>query len=118
MAVVKNHRNYLTIFAFVIGFAVLLATILHGIEATIWALAYRLLGALPDTKSAMLYSLNAITAKKDPDGAVTVQFGACDGRTPNCLPVMPGWTYTVRLYRPRAEILDGTWRFPEAQVVP
>jgi hypothetical protein len=26
-----------------------------------------------------------------------------------------GWNYTVRLYRPRAEILDGTWTFPQAQ---
>jgi hypothetical protein len=23
-----------------------------------------------------------------------------------------GWNYVVRLYRPRAEILDGTWTFP------
>jgi hypothetical protein len=28
---------------------------------------------------------------------------------------MPGWNYIVRLYRPRAEILDGRWTFPEAQ---
>src|SRR5207245_6106615 len=33
----------------------------------------------------------------------------------NCLPTMPGWNYMVRLYRPRAEILNGTWTFPEAQ---
>ena len=26
-----------------------------------------------------------------------------------------GWNYTVRLYRPRAEILNGKWKFPEAQ---
>jgi hypothetical protein len=31
---------------------------------------------------------------------------------------MNGWNYMVRLYRPRAEILNGTWRFPEAQAVP
>jgi hypothetical protein len=30
---------------------------------------------------------------------------------------MPGWNYTVRLYRPRAEILDGVWKLPEAQPV-
>jgi hypothetical protein len=30
---------------------------------------------------------------------------------------MPGWNYTVRLYRPRAEILNGTWKFPEAVLV-
>jgi len=28
---------------------------------------------------------------------------------------MNGWNYTVRLYRPRAEILNGTWKFPEPQ---
>ena len=28
---------------------------------------------------------------------------------------MKGWNYMVRLYRPRKEILDGTWKFPEAQ---
>jgi hypothetical protein len=59
------------------------------------------------------YSLNNITAKKSADGSVAVQFGGCDGKIDNCLPVMPGWNYTVRLYRPRAEILDGTWKFPE-----
>lgn len=58
------------------------------------------------------YSLNSITAKQGDDGAVTVQFGGCDGRVANCLPIMPGWNYTVRLYRPRPEILDGTWTFP------
>lgn len=63
------------------------------------------------------YSLNNITAKKDPDGAVTIQFGGCDGKIPNCLPIMPDWNYTVRLYRPRAEILHGTWKFPEPQAV-
>jgi hypothetical protein len=47
---------------FVIGGTALSVTILHGIEGSIWAGAYRLLGALPDTKSAMLYSLNAMTS--------------------------------------------------------
>jgi hypothetical protein len=28
---------------------------------------------------------------------------------------MPGWNYMVRLYRPRIGILNGTWKFPEAQ---
>ena len=61
------------------------------------------------------YTLNNITAKKDADGSVTIQFGGCDGKVPNCLPIMPGWNYTVRLYRPRAEILDGSWKVPQAQ---
>ncbi|NWL81137.1 carboxylesterase [Pseudomonas taiwanensis] len=61
------------------------------------------------------YTLNSITAKKAADGSVTVQFGGCDGKVVNCLPVMPGWNYMVRLYRPGAEVLDGTWSFPEAR---
>ena len=61
------------------------------------------------------YSLNNLTATKGEDGSVAVQFGGYDGKTPNCLPIVPGWNYIVRLYRPRNEILDGTWKFPEAQ---
>jgi hypothetical protein len=63
------------------------------------------------------YTLNNITAKKSDDGSVAVQFGSCDGKIPNCLPIMAGWNYMVRLYRPRAEILNGKWKFPEAQLV-
>ncbi len=63
------------------------------------------------------YSLNNITAKKGTDGSVTVQFGGCDGKIPNCIPTMKGWNYLVRLYQPRAEILNGSWKFPEAQPV-
>jgi hypothetical protein len=61
------------------------------------------------------YTFNNITAKKDADGSVTIQFGGCDGKVENCLPITKGWNYMVRLYRPRKEILDGTWKFPKAQ---
>ena len=64
------------------------------------------------------YVVNNLTATRNSDGSVTIQFGGCDGNTPNCLPITPGWNYMVRLYRPRTEILDGTWKFPEAQPVP
>ena len=63
------------------------------------------------------YSFNNITAKKGSDGSVTIQFGGCDGGVPNCLPITPGWNYLVRLYRPRAEVLSGQWKFPEAEPV-
>ena len=63
------------------------------------------------------YSLNDLTAQKAADGSVTVQFGGCDGKIPNCLPITPGWNYIVRLYRPRAEILDGKWTFPPPQPI-
>jgi hypothetical protein len=64
-----------------------------------------------------VYSLNNVTAKKSADGSVNIQFGGCDGKIPNCLPTMNGWNYLVRLYRPRPEILNGSWKFPEAQPV-
>jgi hypothetical protein len=63
------------------------------------------------------YSLNNITAAKNADGSVDIQFGGCDATVANCLPITDGWNYLVRLYRPRAEILDGSWTFPEAQPV-
>jgi para-nitrobenzyl esterase len=63
------------------------------------------------------YSLNNLTAKPNTDGSFTIQFGGCAKGTPNCLVTMPGWNYTVRLYRPRPAILDGTWKLPEAQPV-
>jgi len=34
------------------------------------------------------YSINNITAKKSEDGSVAIQFGGCDGTTPNCLPII------------------------------
>src|SRR5262249_32833404 len=58
------------------------------------------------------YAVNNLTAKKDTDGSVAIQFGGCDGEIPNCLPVMKGWNYTVRLFRPRPEILDGHMEIP------
>jgi len=64
------------------------------------------------------YSLNNVTAKKNADGSYAIQFGGCDGKAPNCLPTVPGWNYTARLYRPRAEILSGVWKFPKAVAIP
>jgi hypothetical protein len=63
------------------------------------------------------YSINNVTAARDTDGSVTIQFGDCGERVPNCLPITPGWNYTVRLYRPRKEILDASWKFPDPRPV-
>jgi hypothetical protein len=64
------------------------------------------------------YSVNNLTAARDQDGSVTIQFGGCDDGRPNCLPITDGWNYVVRLYRPRAEILDGSWTFPALEPAP
>ena len=58
------------------------------------------------------YSINSITAARNDDGTVTVLFGDDGDPARNSLPVTDGWNYVVRLYRPRPEILDGTWVFP------
>jgi hypothetical protein len=63
------------------------------------------------------YSINNLTGKKNADGAVVIQFGGTPSDGVNYLPITPGWNYTVRLYRPRPEILKGTWKFPEPVVV-
>jgi hypothetical protein len=55
------HRHFTTMFAAAMSLTVLLATLLHTLEAALWAAAYLLLGARPDAKTAMLYSLSAIT---------------------------------------------------------
>ncbi|MCV3739051.1 DUF1214 domain-containing protein [Rhizobium sp. TRM96647] len=64
------------------------------------------------------YSLNNLTAAKEDDGTVRIQFGGCDAQSVNCLPTPEGWNYMVRLYQPQAAILDGSWQFPGAQQVP
>jgi len=63
------------------------------------------------------YNVNNISGEPNADGSLTVNLGGCgDGRV-NCLPIMEGWNYIVRLYRPRREILDGSWSLPTAQPV-
>lgn len=63
------------------------------------------------------YTLNNITAEKAEDGAIDIQFGGCDGKVRNCIPITKGWNYLVRLYRPHQQVLDGSWMFPAAEIV-
>jgi hypothetical protein len=67
-----------------------------------------------EKNTANAYSFNNVTAKMDSDGSITLHFGG-DTKQSNYIPITKGWNYTVRLYRPRQEILSGTWKFPEAQ---
>jgi hypothetical protein len=62
------------------------------------------------------YSFNNVTAKKAKDGSVTIHFGG-DPKADNFLPIVPGWNYIVRMYKPGPEILNGSWTFPSAQAV-
>jgi hypothetical protein len=60
-------------------------------------------------------SYNDITADSNPDGSYTIHYGGCEDGRGNCIPITPGWNYTVRLYSPRQEILDGSWTFPKPE---
>ena len=57
-------------------------------------------------------SYNNTSAAPNDDGSYTIHFGACEDGRINCIPITAEWNYTVRLYQPRAEILDGSWTFP------
>lgn len=62
------------------------------------------------------YSFNNKTAKPNDDGSYTIRFGG-DPQADNYLPIMDGWNYTVRLYQPQKNLLEGEWTFPEAKPV-
>lgn len=62
-----------------------------------------------------VYSVNNVNGTPNPDGSLTVQFGGDPKAGTNVLSITPGWNYTVRLYRPRKDILDGRWKFPTAE---
>jgi len=70
----------------------------------------------PNDRNA--YSVNSVTGKRNADGTTTVHLGACDDGRLNCLPIMDGWNYAVRMYRPHKEILEGTWTFPDPVALP
>ncbi|WFB35841.1 DUF1214 domain-containing protein [Kiritimatiellota bacterium B12222] len=58
------------------------------------------------------YNLNNLIAKSNSDGSFTIRFGDFPAGTENCLPIMEGWNYAVRMYEPSQAIIDGTWTFP------
>ena len=60
-------------------------------------------------------SVNQFTAEREADGSVIVHLGGCADGHPNCLRLMDGWNYTVRLYQPRQELRDGAWTFPPVE---
>ena len=56
-----RRRNDFADFVAVVGVTALLTILLHALESVIWGAAYLLLGALSDERTAMLYSLGAMT---------------------------------------------------------
>lgn len=62
------------------------------------------------------YTFNNKTAQANSDGSFTIHFGG-DPASSNFLPLTEGWNYTVRMWLPRKEVIDGSWTFPEAERV-
>lgn len=59
-AVMRRHHRVM--FVAIVGGMTLSATLLHVIEALLWSFTYRFFNVFPDQRSAMLYSLNALTS--------------------------------------------------------
>ena len=57
-----QHWHHILLSLCVVGGTALSTAILHAIEVSSWAAAYQFLGALPNRRSAMLYSMNAMTS--------------------------------------------------------
>ena len=82
-----------------------------------WSIiVYNEKGFIPenDMKS---YSYNNVTAEKNNDGSITINFGGCDDGRINCIPISKGWNYTIRMYEPQEEVLNGQYKFPEIKEV-
>lgn len=58
---ISVRRRFMYRFAVVMTIAVLLMIVLHAFEAIAWGLAYKMLGLFTSYRSAMLYSLGAMT---------------------------------------------------------
>ena len=72
-------------------------------------------GFIPENELGV-YSYNNVTAKPNADGSITIHFGG-DKDQINYLPIVEGWNYTIRMYEPEEEILNGSWTFPKIEPV-
>jgi len=63
--------------------------------------------------------LNSSNVKLNLDGTFTAYFGSKEqcGDVPNRLDVTEDWNYLMRIYRPGASILDGTYKLPEPELL-
>ncbi len=79
-----------------------------------WSVSVYNRGGFFEPNEKNLYTVNSVTGKPNADGSVTVRLvsSAVDKTPPNAIITPPGWNYLIRLYRPRAEILDGRWTPP------
>ena len=63
--------------------------------------------------------VNSSNVKLNPDGTFTVYFGSKEqcGDVANRLDVPEGWNFLMRIYRPGASVLDGSYKVPSAEPI-
>jgi hypothetical protein len=61
--------------------------------------------------------VNSSNVKLNPDGTFTVHYGTQEqcGDVANRLDVPEGWNFLMRIYRPGASVLDGSYKLPSAE---
>jgi hypothetical protein len=79
-----------------------------------WSVTVYIKDGFIDPNDEDAYSVNNLTGTANDDGSYTIHFGGEPGSV-NHLPIAEGWNYSVRLYQPRKEVLDGSWKFPEVK---
>lgn len=82
-----------------------------------WSVSLYNAGGFFEENDLGAYAVNSVSGTVNEDGTTTVHFGGCDDDRVNCLPIMEGWNYTVRLYQPEPSVADGSWTFPTAEPV-
>ena len=80
-----------------------------------WSISLYNAGGFFQENAMDAYNVNSVMGERNDDGSMTVHFGGCEDGRVNCLPIMEGWNYTVRLYRPGPGVLDGSWTFPAVE---
>ncbi len=63
------------------------------------------------------FGKNSVTAEAGKDGKVALNLAPENHGLPNHVYIMDGWNYAIRLYKPRQQVLDGTWTPPEPQSI-
>ena len=76
-----------------------------NIDRCAWAGTDRMFAAFQAQAGVVSAWLHYRTPIADQDGSITVDFSGCGVGQPTRLPITDGRSYTVRLYRLRAEVL-------------
>lgn len=63
--------------------------------------------------------VNSSNVKLNPDGTFTVYYGSKEqcGDVANRVDVPEGWNFLLRIYRPGASVLDGSYKMPRAEPI-